>query len=161
MAREATVENRLKERIEEIGGACEKHVGGKRGDPDRICSFPNGYHCLAETKWLADVKPEDHQLRRHGFWGEHGMDVGGVGCNDHIEQLIGFALVQPPRLSVGGGPIPGKPATRHVGSGPWIGKNRNKPFGPGHAEVDWFKFLPSTGAGTEKSRGRGLVRGER
>ena len=57
MAREAPVESWLRSRIEDVGGACEKHVGGMRGDPDRVCSFPNGYHCLAETKWLEDVKP--------------------------------------------------------------------------------------------------------
>jgi hypothetical protein len=88
------------------------------------------------------------------------MDVWVIGCNEHVEQLIGFACVQPPRLSVGGGPLPGRPATRHVGGGPWAGKNRYEPFGPGHAEVDWFKFLPSTCTGTKKSSGRRLGRGE-
>ncbi len=75
MARERTVETNLRLRIKAVGGACAKHVGGERGDPDRICSFPNGYRCLAETKWLEDVKPEDHQLRRHGYWRARGMDV--------------------------------------------------------------------------------------
>ena len=131
MAREATVENRLKDRIEEIGGACEKHVGGKRGDPDRICSFPNGYHCLAETKWLEDVKPEEHQLRRHGFWRKRGMDVWVIGCDRHITQLLNFTHLQPPRLSVGGWFVPGGTSACHVGGGPWVGENRDEPFGPG------------------------------
>ena|ERR1700722_10280472 len=161
MAREKTVESRLNDRIKEVGGACEKHVGGMRGDPDRICSFPNGYHCLAETKWLEDVKPEEHQLRRHGFWRERGMDVWVIGCDRHIAQLIDFAVIQPPRLSVRSGDVLGEPCPSHVGGGPWPGKNRDEPFGPGHAEISRFKFLPSAGACPEKSSRRRLVRGER
>ena len=143
MARETTVENRLNERIKDIGGACEKHVGGKRGDPDRICSFPNGYVCFAETKWLEDVKPEEHQLRRHGFWRARGMDVWVIGCARHITQLIDFALVQPPRLSVGSGNFPSGTPACHVGGGPWAGKDGHEPFGPGHASIDREFILSS------------------
>jgi hypothetical protein len=62
--------------MEAIGGACEKHVNsGHRGDPDRLLSFPDRYHCMVETKWADDVEPEEHQLRRHKWWRERGMDV--------------------------------------------------------------------------------------
>src|SRR5271165_7220155 len=120
------VETPLARAIEAVGGACEKHKTTVRGDPDRLCSFPNGYHCLAETKWAEDAKPEDHQLRRHGFWRARGMDVWVIGCDRHITQLIDFAYLQPPRLSVGGEPFLGGPPTRHVGGGPWPGKNGDK-----------------------------------
>jgi len=161
MVREATVENRLKDQIEAIGGACEKHVGGMRGDPDRLCSFPNGYHCLAETKWLEDVKPEEHQLRRHGFWRKRGMDVWVIGCDRHIEQLIDFAGIQPPRISVGSGAIPGGPPPLHVGGGPWPGKDRDEPFGPGHAEVSRLELFPGARSCAKESSRRRLVWRER
>jgi hypothetical protein len=147
--RESSVETPLRERIEAVGGACEKHIGGKRGDPDRLCSFPNGYVCLVETKWATDVEPEYHQLRRHGFWRKRGMDVWVIGCDRHITQLIGFASLQPPRLPVTSWPVSGGPYEGDVGSGPWPGKNGDEPFGPGHAEVSRFQFLPSAGARTK------------
>jgi len=81
MARERIVESRLKSRIEAIGGACEKFKGSVRGEPDRLCSFPHGYHCLVETKWASGVQPEPHQARRHEFWRERGMNVWVIGCN--------------------------------------------------------------------------------
>ncbi len=161
MAREKTVENKLKSRIEEIGGACEKHITTFRGDPDRLCSFPNGYVCLAETKWLEDVKPEDHQLRRHGFWRKRGMDVWVIGCAEHIEQLIDFAGIQTARLSVGGGTVPGGASARHVGGGPWVGKNRDEPFGPGHAEISRLELFPGARACAKESSRRRLVWRER
>jgi hypothetical protein len=140
MARERIVERRLKRRIESVGGACEKHVGAMRGDPDRLCSFPNGYHCLVETKWAEGEKPEDHQLRRHGFWRLRGMDVWVIGCDRHIKQLIDLASVHPTRLSVTGCAVLSGPATFHVGGGPWPGRNRHLPFGPGYASSYRFEF---------------------
>ena len=161
MAREAPVESRLRRRIEDVGGACEKHVGGMRGDPDRVCSFPNGYHCLAETKWLEDVKPEEHQLRRHGFWRARGMDVWVIGCDRHISQLVDFAGLQPPRISVGSGAIPGGPPPLHVGGGPWPGKDGDQPHGPGYAKISGVVVFSSTHTRAQARRRRGLVRGER
>ena len=74
--RENKVEDYLKKRMEEIGGAAEKHVNpGANGDPDRLCSFPDGYHCLVETKWAQDVLLPAHQSRRHKWWRLRGMDV--------------------------------------------------------------------------------------
>lgn len=74
--REKTVETYLTEQMELVGGAAEKHVNpGHRGDPDRLCSFPDRYHCLVETKWGEDATPEAHQLRRHEWWRQRGMDV--------------------------------------------------------------------------------------
>jgi hypothetical protein len=76
MAREAVVEEYLKDRVEDAGGACEKHTNpGHRGDPDRLVSFPRGYKCLVETKWADDAEPEPHQLRRHEWWRDRGMPV--------------------------------------------------------------------------------------
>ena len=161
MARERTVERRLKSRIEDVGGACEKHVGGKRGDPDRLCSFPNGYHCLVETKWAEDEKPEERQLRRHGFWRKRGMDVWVVGCDTHITQLLNFAHLQAPRLSTGGWFVPGGERACHVGGGPWPRENGDEPYGPGLAEAGGVFVLPSAGPRTEACRGRRVVGGEK
>ena len=161
MARERTVESRLKSRIEEVGGACEKFAGCTRGDPDRLCSFPNGYHCLAETKWAENVKPEAHQLRRHKFWRERGMDAWVVGCDRHITQLINFALVQSPRLSIGGGPLPRGAPSRYAGGGPWIREDGHVTAGSGYAETCRIEFLPCVSARPEEGGRRRLVRGER
>lgn len=146
------METLLAKRIEAIGGACEKHITTVRGDPDRLCSFPNGYHCLAETKWSEDAKPEDHQLRRHGFWRARGLDVWVIGCDRHIAQLIDFAVIQSARLSVRSGDVLGEPCPSYVGSGPWIGENGDEPFGPGYAQISRFKFLPGAGARTKARR---------
>lgn len=143
------METPLTERIEAVGGACEKHKTTVRGDPDRLCSFPNGYHCLAETKWTENARPEEHQLRRHGFWRARGMDVWVIGCDRHITEFLNFALFQPTRLSVGSCDVPGGKATRYVGGGPWFGKDGDVVVGAGHAEADRLKLLPGAGARTK------------
>src|ERR1700676_4331811 len=107
MVREKTIERKLKKRIENIGGACEKFESAIRGEPDRLCSFPNGYHCLVETKWTEGAVPEPHQLRRHEFWRKRGMDVWVVGCNEHITNFVSFAFLQSTRVSVGSCDVPG------------------------------------------------------
>lgn len=160
MAREKTVERRLKSRIEEIGGACEKHVGGKRGDPDRLCSFPNGYHCLVETKWAEGVQPEAHQLRRHEFWRERGMDVWVVGCDRHITEFVSFAFLQPTRLSVGSCLVPGGPSTINASGGSWTRKDGHLVAGSRHAEAGGVELFSRTDSGTKARRGRRVVRGE-
>ena len=93
MARERLVERRLKRRIEDAGGACEKFESAIRGEPDRICSFPNKYHCMVETKWATGVKPEPHQLRRHEFWRKRGMDVWVVCDDNDISAVLAVACV--------------------------------------------------------------------
>src|SRR5208337_67136 len=162
MARERTVESRLKSRIEEVGGACEKFTGTVRGEPDRICSFPNKYHCLVETKWETGVTPEPHQLRRHAWWRTRGMDVWVV-CNDHDIDTVLFhaSALQSARLSVGGGPVPGGAPARDAGGRPWAGENGDFSAGAGYAEAGRVELLPCVGPSTEAGRGRCLVRGER
>jgi hypothetical protein len=90
---ETKVRDRLVRRIESVGGACELHVcPGSRGDPDTLCSFPWGYHCLVETKWASNEKPEPHQRRRHQMWRGKGLDVW-MCCDDgDIEAIIDIAL---------------------------------------------------------------------
>jgi hypothetical protein len=86
--RESRVETYLKERVELVGGACEKFKGFKRGEPDRIVSFPSRYHCMAETKWVEGVEPEPHQLRRHMFWRKRGMDVYVLRSRDAVDAFM-------------------------------------------------------------------------
>lgn len=93
---EQIVEQRLKRRVEETGGVCEKHVNpGYRGDPDRLCSWPSGYVCFVETKWAPGVSPEPHQLRRHKHWRDHGLPVFVAGCDDDIDAVLRAAGVRP------------------------------------------------------------------
>jgi hypothetical protein len=73
--RESRVETYLKERVELVGGAAAKFKGSIRGEPDRLLSFPTGYHCLVETKWKEGVEPKTHQTRRHEWWRKRGMHV--------------------------------------------------------------------------------------
>jgi hypothetical protein len=87
--REAKVETYLQDRMEAINGAAEKHVNpGWRGDPDRICSFPDRYNCMVETKWAPDVAPEAHQTRRHKWWRERGMDVFVIGSHEQVDLFM-------------------------------------------------------------------------
>lgn len=83
--RETTVESYLVEQVEKVGGACKKLYPPPRGDPDRLCSFPCGYHCLVETKWAEDADPEEHQLRRHVWWRVRGMDVFVLRSQDAVD----------------------------------------------------------------------------
>lgn len=67
--RESKVESCLRVCMRKVGGDAVKHVNpGRRGDPDRLCPFPDGFMPLVETKWAAGVEPEDHQTRRHKWW---------------------------------------------------------------------------------------------
>lgn len=67
--REYGIENYLGLLMTSVGGMCEKHVNsGARGDPDRICAFPDGHIVLVETKWAEGEEPEPHQFRRHEKW---------------------------------------------------------------------------------------------
>lgn len=121
--RESKVENALVTAVEAEKGACAKHVNtGFRGDPDRLCSFPWGYHCFVETKWATGVVPEAHQLRRHTYWRDRGLDVW-VACDTaDIRRIIDFALraktIPTNRVAVSLGP-----SSRYVGGRPRIGED--------------------------------------
>lgn len=63
--REAAVEKHLRERVEAVGGLCEKHVSpGRRGVPDRLVTWPDGCMQLVETK-APDGVVKGHQQRDH------------------------------------------------------------------------------------------------
>jgi hypothetical protein len=97
---ESRVETRLVSRVRFAGGACEKFKSSVRGEPDRLLSFPWGFHCLVETKWARGVKPEPHQLRRHEYWRDRGMPVFVVGDEDGIDIVLAAAV------SANRGPVP-------------------------------------------------------
>jgi hypothetical protein len=72
---ESKVESALALALHNVKSACAKFKGTVRGEPDRLVSFPDRYHCLVETKWKAGIEPQPHQLRRHAWWRLRGMDV--------------------------------------------------------------------------------------
>lgn len=86
--------------VESVGGAAEKHTNpGHRGDPDRLCSFPDGYNCLVETKWAEDAVAEAHQLRRHEWWRARGMDVYVLKSK---EQVNAWMMLMTPHWHIEG-----------------------------------------------------------
>lgn len=91
--RENKVESYLRKRMYAIGGACEKHVNaGANGDPDRLLSFPDGFHCLVETKWAEDAPMNTPhvrmQLRRHDWWRNRGMAVYILKSKTAVDQFM-------------------------------------------------------------------------
>lgn len=60
--REVKVEEYLRLKMEGLGGLCEKHVSPKRkGVPDRLVTFPDGYMTVVELKTI-DGELEPSQL---------------------------------------------------------------------------------------------------
>ena len=96
LAREATVETYLKKKVEELGGACEKHTNpGHRSDPDRLVTIPwtTPYHCLIETKWAQGVVPPRAQLRRHRWWIKRGFNVVVLCTKDEVDAWVASILL--------------------------------------------------------------------
>ena len=74
--REAPIESFLQTQVMGVGGAAAKFKPTIRGEPDQLISFPlTKHHCLVEVKWATGVQAQQHQLRRHQYWRDHGMDV--------------------------------------------------------------------------------------
>lgn len=147
MAREYKVENALTAAVEASGGVCEKHVNtGHRGDPDRLCSWPWGYHCMVETKWAAGEHPEQHQMRRHVFYREHGLDVW-VACDQpDIDRVIRYALGTAP-LSEDRNPLFAGPPSSDVGRRPRIGEDRDHAIRVRSSKDGRVKLLSGLGPG--------------
>ncbi|MBP8231771.1 MAG: VRR-NUC domain-containing protein [Rhizorhabdus sp.] len=66
--KEAAVEKYLRERVEALGGLCEKFTSpGRRGVPDRLITWPGGRMELVETKsprgGLRVAQYRDHERR--------------------------------------------------------------------------------------------------
>lgn len=93
MAREYPIVLKLRSAVKAVGGACENFRNpGVRGDPDQLLSFPWGYHCLVECKWGFGVRPRPHQMRRHKYWRDHGMDVWVANDDGSIRAVVAIAL---------------------------------------------------------------------
>jgi hypothetical protein len=86
--RERTVEKYLKQQVELLQGACAKFKGSVRGEPDRLLSFPDKYKCLVETKWSEEATVQAHQLRRHQWWRERGMDVFVLKTKGDVDAFL-------------------------------------------------------------------------
>src|SRR5580700_1024498 len=142
---ETKIRDRLVSRVEAIGGACELHTcPGTRGDPDTLCSFPWGFHCMVETKWAIDAKPETHQLRRHWFWMSRGMPVLVARCDVEIERVIWVAL-RAKAVSDHRGELPSGSSPLHVGGGSRLGQDGDGAPRFGIAEDGRVVVLPGPG----------------
>lgn len=85
--REAKIENKLKIKIENIGGKCLKFVSpGTAGVPDRICLFPGGKVFFVETK-APGKKPRPLQKKRHEELKRMGFKVYIADTEDDINEI--------------------------------------------------------------------------
>lgn len=85
--REAKIENKLKIKIENIGGKCLKFVSpGTAGVPDRICLFPGGRVLFVETK-APGKKPRPLQKKRHEELKRMGFKVYIADTEDDINEI--------------------------------------------------------------------------
>ena len=83
------METYLQQRMEELGGAAEKHTNpGHRGDPDRLCTMPHWAPFFVETKWAEDAEPETHQLRRHIWWRKRGIEVYVLRSKRQVDEFM-------------------------------------------------------------------------
>lgn len=86
--RESKIENKLKIKIENIGGKCLKFVSpGTAGVPDRICLFPGGRVLFVETK-APGKKPRPLQEKRHRELRQLGFKVLVIDTEDKIEEML-------------------------------------------------------------------------
>lgn len=89
--RESTIEKKLREEVEKLGGKCLKWVSpGNNARPDRICLMPGGLALFVETK-APGKRPtklqakEIKDLRDLGFPAFVVDDLFGV---DHVISFI-------------------------------------------------------------------------
>ena len=83
--REKTIETKLRERVQSLGGLCEKWNAGTSGWPDRIILLPDGKIGFAELK-APGKKPRKLQLHRHEQIRQLGFPVFII---DEAEQIGG------------------------------------------------------------------------
>lgn len=95
--RETDIEGYLREQVELNGGMCEKHVSpGRRGVPDRICSWRFGFKDWVETK-RPTKGAEPHQKRDHKRRNELGSSVFIINSKDLVHDYIAFCIARDSR----------------------------------------------------------------
>ena len=101
--RESAVEKYLRQRVEELGGTCEKFVSpGKRGVPDRIVTMPGGVIEFVETK-APTGRVRAEQSRDHAQRRALGVLVAVVSTKEEVDKYIAelcadLACREPERL---------------------------------------------------------------
>lgn len=87
MERERDIEQKLKKRVESIGGWCLKFLSGVSGVPDRICLFEGGKVVFVELK-KHGAKPRPLQRRQIEKIRKLGFRVEVIDSEEGIKELI-------------------------------------------------------------------------
>lgn len=86
--REFTVEKYFVEQVTLAGGVAEKFKSpGRKNVPDRLCSWPLGYHDFVELKATGE-KPTPGQLRDHKRRRAMGHRVWVISSKDQVDRYI-------------------------------------------------------------------------
>jgi len=93
--RERDIEERLVDRVKELGGEVRKVKWiGRTGAPDRLVMLPSAGRELWEhnTIWVElkapGKKPEPHQLREHARMRKMGQRVEVVDSYERVEEVL-------------------------------------------------------------------------
>ena len=87
--RERTVEARLRRKVVELGGACEKFIpDDKPGMPDRIVMMPGGVLVWVETKRPEGGRLSELQKHRHRWLAGLGQRVVVAWTPEQVDALV-------------------------------------------------------------------------
>lgn len=85
---EKEVERRLREGMKRANGLCDKiKIIGRRGCPDRLCTWPDATMDLVELKKLGK-KPAKHQSRDHARRAKCGVQVHVIDSVDGVDRFL-------------------------------------------------------------------------
>lgn len=88
---ESEIEKYLRERVEEIGGICDKWVSpGKNGVPDRIVFAPGGHVVFVETKREKGGVISPLQTYRASQLKALGQHVYFIHTKEQVDTLVFF-----------------------------------------------------------------------
>ncbi|WP_152658280.1 VRR-NUC domain-containing protein [Oceanobacillus sp. CFH 90083] len=86
--KEKQLEDRLKNKIEQLGGLCFKWISpGRRGVPDRICILPKGRTVFVEMK-APDGVPSPLQRKRLDELRARGHEAYVLNTKQKVDDFI-------------------------------------------------------------------------